>query len=44
MHDIYNRSYEAIKKIVPIIKQKGYKCVTVSELNEIKNMRNIYDR
>ncbi len=39
MHDIYKRSFNALKKIVPIIKEKGYKCVTISELNEIKKLR-----
>lgn len=43
MHDIYKRTYESLKKIVPIIKEKGYKCVTISELNEIKKLRSVYD-
>lgn len=43
MHDIYKRTFESVKKIVPIIKKNGYKCVTISELNEIKKMRSVYD-
>lgn len=43
MHDIYKRTYDAVKKIVPILKENGYKCVTISELNEINDMRNLYE-
>lgn len=43
MHDIYKRTYDAVKKIVPILKEQGYKCVTISELNEINDMRNLYE-
>lgn len=39
MHDVHKRTFLALKKIVPIIKEKGYKCVTISELNEIKKLR-----
>lgn len=43
MHDIYKRTYDAVKKIVPILKENGYKCVTISELKEINDMRNLYE-
>ena len=43
MHDIYKRTYEAVKKIVPILKENGYKCVTISELNKINDMRKLYE-
>lgn len=43
MHDIYKRTYDAVKKIVPILKENGYKCVTISELNKINNMRKLYE-
>lgn len=33
MHDIYKRTLDSIKKIVPILKENNYKCVTISELN-----------
>lgn len=39
MHDIHKRTIEAVKKIVPIIKEEGYTCVTISELNEINLIR-----
>lgn len=39
MHDIHKRTIEAVKKIVPIIKEKGYTCVTISELNEVNLIR-----
>ena len=39
MHDAYKRSVLALKEIIPIIKKQGYKCVTISELNAIKKLR-----
>ena len=36
MHDIYERTYNALKLIIPTLKEKGYQFVTVSELEEIK--------
>lgn len=39
MHDIYKRTLDAVKKIVPILKENDFKCVTISELN----MRNNYE-
>lgn len=39
MHDIYERSYNALKIIIPALKEKGYQFVTVSELNEIKEIK-----
>lgn len=40
MHDTYERTYKAILKIVPILKEKGFQLVTVSELKEINFLRN----
>lgn len=39
MHDTFERSMEAIKKIIPILKEQGYQFVTLSELEEIKFLR-----
>lgn len=39
MHDIYERSYNALKIIIPALKEQGYQFVTVSELNEIKEIK-----
>lgn len=39
MHDIYKRTLDAVKKIVPVLKENDFKCVTISELN----MRNNYE-
>lgn len=39
MHETYKRSYEALKKIIPIIKEKGFTFVTISELEEINKLR-----
>lgn len=39
MHDTRKRTVEALKKIIPILKKEEYKCVTISELKEIKLLR-----
>lgn len=39
MHDIHKRTFNALKKILPILKEKGYQFVTVSELEEVKLVR-----
>lgn len=39
MHDIFERSSEALKKIIPILKEKGFQLVTISELEEVKLLR-----
>lgn len=39
MHDTYERTYKAIMKIVPILKEQGYQFVTVSELKQIELLR-----
>lgn len=41
MHDTKYRTLEAIKKIVPILKENNYTCVTISELKEINLIRKI---
>ena len=40
MHDTYERTYKALKKIIPILKEQGYQFVTISELKEINLLRN----
>ncbi len=39
MHDIFERSAEALKEIIPILKKQGFQFVTLSELDEIKLLR-----
>lgn len=39
MHDIYGRSYNALKIIIPALKEEGYQFVTVSELHELKEIK-----
>lgn len=39
MHDIYERSYNALKIIIPALKEEGYQFVTVSELHELKEIK-----
>lgn len=47
MHDTYERTFEAVKKIVPELKKQGYQFVTVSELKEYqllnKNLESDYE-
>lgn len=38
MHDIYETTLEAVKMVVPLLKAKGYKITTVSELAQIKGV------
>ncbi len=40
MHDTYDRTYKALLKIVPILKEQGFQFVTISELKEINLLRN----
>lgn len=40
MHDIKKRTVDSLKIIIPKLKEKGYQFVTVSELKEIKKLRN----
>lgn len=42
MHDTYRRTYEALKIIIPKLKNLGYRIVTVTELLEIKELRELY--
>lgn len=39
MHDTHKTTLEAVKKIVPIIKNKGFKCITISDLKEVNILR-----
>ena len=41
MHDIYKRSYEALKIIIPKLQEMGYQIVSVSELKEIQRLRDV---
>lgn len=39
MHDTHKRTVEAVKKMIPILKNQGFQFVTISELNEVKLLR-----
>ena len=39
MHDTHKQTLESLPKIVDIIQEKGFQCVTVSELMEIQLIR-----
>jgi len=39
MHDTYERTYKALQEIVPILKEQGFQLVTISELKQIKLLR-----
>lgn len=39
MHDTHKRSYEALKIIIPSLKEQGYQFVTASELETVKKIR-----
>lgn len=39
MHDIYSSTKNAVLKIIPALKKKGYQLVTVSELAEYKGIK-----
>lgn len=39
MHDTKDRTVQALKKIIPQLKDEGYEFVTISELNEVKLLR-----
>lgn len=36
MHDLYPDTVEAVKKVLPVLKERGFKVTTVSELAKIK--------
>jgi len=38
MHDIYPETLEAIKKVIPVLRERGYKITTVSELAKEKGV------
>ncbi|MBP3921057.1 MAG: polysaccharide deacetylase family protein [Bacilli bacterium] len=40
MHDTYLYTYDALKIMLPKLKEQGYQFVTVSELNEVNALRN----
>ena len=37
MHDIYEETIEATKKLIPKLNEMGYEVVSISKLAEIKN-------
>ena len=39
MHDTYKRTKDALPEIINTLKKKGFQFVTISELNEIKKLR-----
>ena len=41
MHDIFERSKEALKKIIPELKKQGFQFVTISELEEVQKLRKL---
>lgn len=41
MHDIFSRTVNSAEKIIDILQKEGYSFVTVSELNKIKEKRNL---
>ena len=43
MHDIFERSSQALEKIIPILKEQGFQFVTISELEEVKKIRGYID-
>jgi len=40
MHDTYEYTYNALKLMLPKLKEQGYQLVTVSELKETKKIKN----
>ncbi|HPF82709.1 MAG TPA: polysaccharide deacetylase family protein [Bacilli bacterium] len=42
MHDTYKRTRDALKIIIPKLKELNYEVITISELLEIKELREIY--
>lgn len=40
MHDLHERTLKALKEIIPLLKEKNFEFVTVSELEKIKFLRN----
>ena len=43
MHDIFERSSQALEEIIPILKEQGFQFVTISELEEVKKIRGYID-
>jgi peptidoglycan/xylan/chitin deacetylase (PgdA/CDA1 family) len=43
MHDTRKRTVEAVKKIIPILKNEGFQFVTIDELKQIKTLRSIHE-
>ena len=41
MHDTYQKTSEALNIIIPKLLESGYQLVTISELNEVKQLRRI---
>lgn len=44
MHDIFERSMEALKSIIPELKKQGFQFVTMSELEEVKILRKLQSK
>lgn len=38
MHDLYKSTAEAVRRIIPALKRKGYQLVTVSELARVRGI------
>lgn len=43
MHDTYKKTKDALPEIIKILKEKGFQFVTISELSEIKKLREYND-
>ncbi len=41
MHETYERTKDALPKIISILKEKGFTFVTISELEEVRNLRKL---
>ena len=44
MHDTHERTYEALKTMIPKLIDEGYQFVTISELKKINKLSNMEDR
>ena len=44
MHDTHERTYEALKIMIPKLIDEGYQFVTISELKKINKLSNTEDR
>ena len=43
MHDSYQRSLEALKIVIPILKKQGYYITTISEMKDMNFLKQNYE-